>query len=150
MVQITQKAAEKWNELLCTQNRSNVVMRVAVMGGDCAGLKYFIGMDDFRGVDDFEIDCEGTILRIDQTSLNYLWGAQIDWIELENEAGFAILENPNKGRGKSGCGSNGKGCMSIGDGKTCQNKSGGSCGSSCGGSCSSKGEKELHHIEFVA
>ncbi len=111
-------------------------MRVAVLGGDCSGLKYHIGMDKFRADDDILIQSKGIQIHVDELSAQYLWGSEVDWFEVDDEAGFVIL-NPNKGRSLDGCGKDGKGGMTKGDGKTCL-KSTNSCSTNKCNSCTSK------------
>lgn len=111
-------------------------MRIVVLGGDCAGLKYHIGLDEFQAADDFVILNQGITIHVDETSLQYLWGSHVDWVEVEGDAGYVIF-NPNKGRSKGGCGKDGEGCMTKGDGKTCLKNSGG-CSEGCGSSCGSR------------
>lgn len=121
-------------------------MRIAVLGGDCAGLKYHIGLEDFRWHDDICIKSKGIKIFVDHLSLPYLYEATIDWVEVDNEAGFVIL-NPNKGRSQGGCGKDGEGCMTKGDGKTCLKSSGCSTGS-CGGGCSSNRPSIVYTISM--
>lgn len=127
MITLSQKAFHTIQRLKAENHRPYAALRIAVLGGDCAGLKYFIGLDEFRAADDIAVDYDGQLVYVDITSMQYVAGAVIDWAEVEDDAGF-ILFNPNKGRGKSGCGSdgNGGGCMTKGDGNTCE-KTNGAC-----------------------
>ncbi|MGI6457046.1 MAG: HesB/IscA family protein [bacterium] len=146
MISLTERAAEKLRTLYNQYNRPEAALRVAVLGGDCAGLKYFVGLDDFQGHDDYTIHSRNFILLIDSQSAPYLWGSQIDWLEVEGDAGFVIF-NPNKGRSQGGCGTNGSGCMTKGDGNTCLNKKkqSGGCSGGCS-SCASSRNPEVHQI----
>ena len=135
MIHITHRASEKFQEIRRNQNREQAAMRVAVLGGDCAGLKYYVGLDEFHAANDLVIESQGTRIFMDLTSAPYLWGSRIEWMEVEDDAGFVIF-NPNKGRSQGGCGKDGQGCMTKGDGKTCQKSSGG-CSTGACGSCAS-------------
>lgn len=138
MIDLTARAALKLDEIRAHRNRMESALRIAVLGGDCAGLKYFIGLDDFRGHDDYLVKSQDHLLYVDSQSAPYLWGSQVDWMEVEGEGGF-VLFNPNKGRSQGGCGSNGNGCMTKGDGKTCLNKKKKEGGCASGGcSCGAK------------
>lgn len=120
MIYLTETAAQKVKEFQSQQNRPDAALRVAVLGGDCAGLKYFIGLDDFRSADDVVIRSEGVRIFTDTASAPLLEGSDIEWMEVDDDAGFVIL-NPNKGRSRGGCSNDGsgKGCMTKGDGKHC-------------------------------
>lgn len=151
MVYLTERAAEKLYEIRNEQQRHEAALRIAVLGGDCAGLKYFIGLDDFRGHDDFAIQSQENLVLIDSHSLSYLWGSEIDWVAVEDDSGFVIF-NPNKGRSPGGCGSNGNGCMTKGDGKSCLNKkkqSGGCDSGGCTSCSSSKSTDSLYTIQLT-
>lgn len=128
MIYLSEPAARKFREIRVSQRRPQAAMRVAVQGGGCAGLKYFIGLDDFRAMDDLVVESLGVRIHIDSASAPYLWGADIEWIEVEDDAGFVVL-NPNKGRSKGGCSSDGEGegCMTLGDGKHCSKSKPSSC-----------------------
>ncbi len=149
MIQLTERARDQINKVRFEQCRPEAGVRVAVLSGDCAGLNYFVGLEDFRGNDDFIVETQGNFLFIDSMSAPYLWGSEIDWVEVEDDAGF-IVYNPNKGRSKGGCGKDGNGCMTKGDGNSCMNKkkkAGGGCESG-GCSCGSGGGEELVQIEM--
>lgn len=120
MIYLTETAAQKVKELQSQYNRPEAALRVAVLGGDCAGLKYFIGLDDFRSTDDLVIRSEGVRIFTDASSAPLLEGSDIEWLEVDDDAGFVIL-NPNKGRSRGGCSNDGsgEGCMTKGDGKHC-------------------------------
>ncbi|MEW6239112.1 MAG: iron-sulfur cluster assembly accessory protein [Candidatus Omnitrophota bacterium] len=112
MVYLTVKAAHKFLTIRQEKLRKNAAMRVAVIGGGCAGLKYFIGLDDMSEQDDFAMESQGIPILIDRISLPYVQGSEIDWIEIGKREGFAILNNPNQAERKSGCGSGEGGCKS--------------------------------------
>ena len=124
MVSLTEKAAHKFLSIRETNRRLNAALRVAVIGGGCAGLKYFIGLDDARDQNDFALESQGILILIDRISLPYIQGSEIDWIEIGKREGFVILNNPNQGERKGGCGSGQGGCKSG----NCGCKSG-KCGS---------------------
>jgi iron-sulfur cluster assembly protein len=117
---LTDAAAEKFFEIRRSSERTNAALRVAVLGGDCAGLKYHIGLEDFRAAGDFCVSCRGIDIYVDCLSAPYLWESQIDWMEVDGESGFVVF-NPNQGRSRGGCSNDGsgQGCMTLGDGKHC-------------------------------
>jgi len=128
MVRLTEKAVHKFLSIRREKLRENAAMRVAVIGGGCAGLKYFIGLDDRREHDDFASENQGILILIDRISLPYVQGSEIDWLQIGKREGFAILNNPNQGERKGGCGSGHGGCKS----ENCGCKSGKGAASPCG------------------
>ena len=79
-------------------------LRVAVDGGGCSGFQYRFDFDhNPLAEDDIIIDRgEGVQVVIDQVSLDYLKGFQLDYVETLGAAAFEI-NNPNA-TASCGCG----------------------------------------------
>ena len=101
MVLITPVAATKVNEIREAEGiESNMALRLRVVGGGCAGFSYDLYFDEAAEVDrQFEI--QGVKVVVDEMSLMYLVGTEIDYVEGLQGAGFKF-NNPNV---KSTCGS---------------------------------------------
>jgi len=102
-VTLTETAAVKVQAFLAdTPDADDVVLRVAVQAGGCAGFRYALFFDD-RDLDgDVEVTQHGVTVRIDRMSAAYLTGATIDWKESLEASGFSI-DNPNSS-GSCACG----------------------------------------------
>lgn len=103
MVRITPVAAMKVNEIRQSENIDDVLaLRLRVVGGGCAGFNYDLYFDDPAEVDrQFEV--QGVKVVVDEMSLMYLVGTEIDYIEGLQGAGFKF-NNPNV-KTTCGCGS---------------------------------------------
>lgn len=103
MVQITPVAAAKVNEIRDAEGiESNMALRLRVVGGGCAGFSYDLYFDEGTEVDrQFEI--QGVKVVVDEMSLMYLVGTEIDYVEGLQGAGFKF-NNPNV-KSTCGCGS---------------------------------------------
>lgn len=100
---LTEAAAAKVQAFLSdTEDAGDVVLRVAVQAGGCAGFRYALFFDDRRLDGDVEETQHGVTLRIDRMSSPYLMGATIDWKESLEASGFSI-DNPNSS-GSCACG----------------------------------------------
>ena len=77
-------------------------MRVAVTGGGCSGFQYDFCFDDSQAEDDLLIARDGAKVLIDPVSLDFLKGAEIDFVEEMIGAAFKI-NNPNA-TSSCGCG----------------------------------------------
>lgn len=77
-----------------------VMFRLAVNGGGCSGYQYDFSFDDAATDDDRLFERDGAKVLVDQVSLEFLGGAEIDFIEDLMGAHFEI-KNPNA---KSSCG----------------------------------------------
>ncbi len=94
MVTLTDKAAEKVRELLNGQaGESESGLRVAVRGGGCSGFQYALAFDEKRDGDQIYRQQEITLL-IDEQSLPFVDGSEVDFVDGLQGAGFAV-NNPN-------------------------------------------------------
>lgn len=91
---LTPVAVNKIRELLVARNLEDYALRVFVAGGGCSGLQY--GMAFEAQPEDFDtvVETDGVRLVVDPTSLLYLRGANIDYVDDLMGGGFRI-DNPN-------------------------------------------------------
>jgi len=103
LLQITSVAATKVNEIRDAEGiEPNMALRVRVVGGGCAGFSYDLYFDEPAEVDrQFEV--AGVRCIVDEMSLMYLVGTEIDYVEGLQGAGFKF-QNPNV-KSTCGCGS---------------------------------------------
>lgn len=103
MVMITPVAASKVNEIRDAEAiEASMALRLRVVGGGCAGFSYDLYFDEPAEVDrQFEI--QGVKVVVDEMSLMYLVGTEIDYVEGLQGAGFKF-NNPNV-KTTCGCGS---------------------------------------------
>lgn len=103
MVKITATAAVKINEIREAEGiESNMALRLRVVGGGCAGFSYDLYFDEGTQVDR-QVDLGGVKVVVDEMSLMYLVGVEIDYVEGLQGAGFKF-NNPNV-KSTCGCGS---------------------------------------------
>jgi len=103
MVKITAQAAVKINEIRDAEGiEGNMALRLRVVGGGCAGFSYDLYFDEGTEVDR-AIDIAGVKVVVDEMSLMYLVGVEIDYVEGLQGAGFKF-NNPNV-KSTCGCGS---------------------------------------------
>jgi iron-sulfur cluster assembly protein len=94
MVTITEMAAGKVKELLNGQaDDPETGLRVAIRGGGCSGFQYALAFDQQREGDQIFEQHEIKLL-VDQQSLQFVDGSEVDYIEGLQGAGFAV-NNPN-------------------------------------------------------
>jgi iron-sulfur cluster assembly accessory protein len=125
IVSLTPSAAAKIKELM-SQEDDVSVLRVAIEGGGCSGFQYGLGFDRGSQEGDHEFVCEGVTVVVDPFSAPYLAGAQVDYLETIQEAGFKI-DNPNA-VASCGCGSS----FQVAEGEEAPaDYSGGGCGTGC-------------------
>ena len=105
MINVTETAASKINELLAEENKTGAALRVFVQGGWCSGFQYGLMIDEGEGDHDADqvFEVNGVRLFVDPISLRYLKGAEVDFVEKVTGGGFTI-KNPNA-KSTCGCGS---------------------------------------------
>jgi iron-sulfur cluster assembly protein len=103
MVSLTSKAVEKVKEILDMQEPKPAGLRISVVGGGCSGFSYSMAFENQPNMLDKTYNYEGLKVFIDQASLLYLDGAQVDYVETLEGSGFKF-ENPNV-KSTCGCGS---------------------------------------------
>ncbi len=103
MIQLTQKAIDKVKEILDTQEPKPAGLRIAVVGGGCSGFNYSMAFESNPGMLDKTYNFDGLNVYIDQASMLYLDGAEVDYVETLEGAGFKF-NNPNV-KTTCGCGS---------------------------------------------
>lgn len=101
-VTLTDAAAAKAKALIDAEGRDDLVLRLAVAPGGCAGLRYQLFFDDRQLEGDNLNEFGGVTLAVDRLSLPYLTGATIDYADTIQKQGF-IIDNPNA-QGSCACG----------------------------------------------
>ena len=100
---LTATAIAKVKEIMAQQNPVPAGLRVGVVGGGCSGFSYSMSFENGAGMMDKTFDFEGLKVYVDATSLMYLKGVNVDYIETLEGAGFKF-DNPNV-KSTCGCGS---------------------------------------------
>ena len=103
MVNITPVASAKINEIREAEGiEGNMALRLRVVGGGCAGFTHDLYFDEATEVDR-KVNIAGVQVVVDEMSLMYLVGTEIDYVEGLQGAGFKFKNNNWKST--CGCGS---------------------------------------------
>ena len=94
IVCVTETASATIKNLLTQRNIPNHVLRVFVAGGGCSGMQYGMAFEESPQDFDEVVNAGDVRLVIDPTSMMYLRGATIDFVDSLMGGGFRI-ENPN-------------------------------------------------------
>ncbi len=104
-VRLSERAAKRIAAILAEENKTAgapVMLRVSVSGGGCSGFQYGFDFEHTRAPDDLVLERDGAVVLIDSTSLPFLEGAEIDFVDELIGASFRI-NNPNAAS-SCGCG----------------------------------------------
>src|SRR5215470_15253604 len=102
-ISLTPSAVSKVKEIMGQQNPVPAGLRVSVVGGGCSGFSYSMAFENGSGLMDKVYDMDGLKVYVDATSLMYLNGCSVDYVETLEGAGFKF-DNPNV-KSTCGCGS---------------------------------------------
>lgn len=80
---------------------SELILRVAVTPGGCEGFQYAFSWEDGIKDTDTVVEKEGCRVVVDPTSLGFVSGSRIDFVDELVRSAFVIASNPNA---ESGCG----------------------------------------------
>jgi iron-sulfur cluster assembly protein len=103
MIQLTEKAVGKVKEILDSQEPKPAGLRIAVVGGGCSGFSYSMAFENQPNMLDKTYQFQDLRVFVDQASLLYLDGAEVDYVETLEGAGFKF-NNPQV-KSTCGCGS---------------------------------------------
>ncbi len=116
IVNMTPTAVDKVHELLAQENDPGLALRVFVAGGGCSGLQYGMTLDEEQEGDTV-IPLSGIKILVDEMSMGYIDGSEIDYVDSLMGAGFTV-NNPNA-VSSCGCGHSFKTASGGGEAKSC-------------------------------
>ena len=116
ILSITPAAGDKVRELLEQENDPSLALRIFVAGGGCSGLQYGMTLDEVQDGDTVITQGEFKVL-VDEMSLGYINGSEVDYVDSLMGAGFTV-NNPNA-VSSCGCGHSFKTASGGGDARSC-------------------------------
>jgi iron-sulfur cluster assembly accessory protein len=93
IIDMTPAAADKVRELLTQENDTSLGLRIFVAGGGCSGLQYGMTLDEEQEGDTV-IPQSGFRVLVDEMSVGYIMGSEVDYVDSLMGAGFTV-NNPN-------------------------------------------------------
>lgn len=102
ILQITDLASKKIQELLSSRGKPSAGIRVGVKQGGCSGLSYYLEYADDVDKYDEVVEDKGVKIIIEPKAVMYLLGTTMDYTDTKIKSGF-VFTNPNE-KGKCGCG----------------------------------------------
>jgi iron-sulfur cluster insertion protein len=99
---ITDRAAKRVAELIAAEESDGTMLRVTISGGGCSGFQYGFKLDGQQNDDDLVFEHNGVKVLVDETSMDLVKGAELDYVE-ELIGSYFALRNPNASS-TCGCG----------------------------------------------
>ena len=92
-VTISDSAVSELKRILKKKGNPELGLRVFVSPGGCSGLSYGMAFEDSPGDDDLIVERDGVRLVVDEVSLMYIGGSEIDFVNALMGGGFTVY-NP--------------------------------------------------------
>lgn len=92
-VQLTPNAAKRILYLADKEAQAGLFLRLAVDSGGCSGFKYTFKLESNSCVDDLVIERDGAKLVVDQASLPFVAGSEVDFVSDLSGESFQV-RNP--------------------------------------------------------
>ena len=102
-ISLTKRAADKFIALCKEEGLSKYALRFGDQPGGCSGFEYVLDFSEQASIDDMTFLSFGVEIHVEKESVPRLLGAEIDYYDGLNGAGFKV-SNPNA-KGSCGCGS---------------------------------------------
>jgi iron-sulfur cluster assembly protein len=109
-------AGEKIRALLEQENDPSLGLRIFVAGGGCSGLQYGMTLDEEQEGDTVIVE-DGFRIFVDDMSVSYIVGSEVDYVDSLMGAGFTV-NNPNA-VSSCGCGHSFKTAEGGGESRSC-------------------------------
>jgi iron-sulfur cluster assembly accessory protein len=90
---VSERAARRIARILEAEPHGSM-LRISVEGGGCSGFQYRFAFDTARNPDDVAVTSQGATVLVDETSLELMGGAELDYVEDLIGSAFKI-NNPN-------------------------------------------------------
>ncbi len=103
-ISLSSAAAQAVQNIMAEKNLKGYALRIYVAGGGCGGAQFGMALDnDIRDVDT-TFESEGVKVVVDEVSIDYLLGANVDFVnDPQRGAGF-VVDSPNaRAQDNEGC-----------------------------------------------
>jgi iron-sulfur cluster assembly accessory protein len=101
-ITLTQRAADKYREILKEEGREQCALRFGDKPGGCSGFEYVLDYSEKAGPEDEVFVSEGLEIHVHKSAVARLMGSEIDYLSGLNGSGFKISNS--KVKGSCGCG----------------------------------------------
>lgn len=117
LIEVSPAAAQAVQGILTERNLEGYALRIYVAGGGCCSVNFGMALDNnIRDVDS-TFDANGIKLVVDESSLDYLRGASVDFVNDPVQGSGFVINNPNASHGHD----HGEGGCACGGSCSCNN-----------------------------
>jgi iron-sulfur cluster assembly protein len=94
LISVTERASQELRRLFEQKGGQDAALRVAVIGGGCAGLSYKMDLVEGPRPKDILVESLGVKIVVDPKSALYVSGSKLDFSDDLQNGGFQVT-NPN-------------------------------------------------------
>ncbi len=91
---VSENAARRIRAIAAAEGNPDLMLRVTVSGGGCSGFQYGFKLDATTADDDRVFERNGVKVVVDETSLDLVKGATLDFVE-DLVGSYFKMSNPN-------------------------------------------------------
>ena len=102
IIKLSDNAALRIKEIMSNDEKNEIVVRVSVKSGGCAGMSYVMEYSREVNPNDELIEDKGVKVYIDSAAVMYLLGTEMDYKKEDFSSSF-VFNNPNETE-RCGCG----------------------------------------------
>ena len=102
VIRLSNNAADRIKEIMSSDEKNSLGVRVSVKSGGCAGMSYVLEYSKEVNPNDEIIEDKGVKVFIDSAAVMYLLGTEMDYKKEEFSSTF-VFNNPNETE-RCGCG----------------------------------------------
>ena len=111
IISLSPAASQAVQNILAEKNLEGYALRIYVSGGGCCGAQFGMALDDNIREIDTTFESNGVQVVIDEVSIDYLRGANVDYVNDPERGAVFVVNNPNAnthnhshGEGDCACG----------------------------------------------
>ena len=99
---VSEAAINRIAQIMETESDKETKLRVSVSGGGCSGFQYGFSLDSITNADDHLFTKNNIEVIVDEISLEYLSGSELDYVQ-DLIGSYFSIKNPNASS-TCGCG----------------------------------------------
>ncbi len=93
-ITLTDAAAKAVKDIFAQRNLEGYALRVYVAGGGCCGVNFGMALDNTFNSTDLTFNSDGVKVVVDNTSIDYLRGATVDFVNDPVQGAGFLVDSP--------------------------------------------------------
>ena len=103
-ISISSEAARAVQDIINEKDMEGHALRIYVSGSGCSGVQFGMALDKNISDTDTTVETDGVKIVVDHQSLDYVYGASVDFVNDPQKGSGFVISNPNAVSDCGGCG----------------------------------------------